>query len=116
MNDPKVAELLRKRIKYDWVVLLYGLFCVLLLLFTERNFDGFLFFLGCFIYAEIFSIRAYRKLLGVDEAYHLGTKQTLDQDVDVGKIFLCFIMDAFFLTCGTLVFFFMDANKSVVWF
>jgi hypothetical protein len=116
MKDPKAAELLKTRLKYDWVVLLFGLFCVLLLLFTARNFNGFLFFLGCFVYVEISSVRAYQKLLAGGEAYHLGTKQTLVQDDDIGKIFLCMIMDVFVLICGTLAFFLMDANQSVVWF
>lgn len=116
MNDPKAAELLRKRLKYDWVVLLFGLFCALLMLFTARNFNGFLFFLGCFVYVELLSVPAYRKLLVGDEVFHLGTKQILDQDDDIGKVFLCMLMDAFVLTCGSLVFFFMDVTKSVVWF
>jgi hypothetical protein len=116
MKDPRAAELLRTRLKYDWVALLFGLFCVLLLLFTARSFDGFLFFLGCFVYVEVFSMSDYRKLLAGGEVHHTGISQTLDQNTDIGKIFLCMIMDAFVLILGTLVFFFMDPNQSVVWF
>jgi hypothetical protein len=116
MKDPRAAELLRRRLKYDWIVLFFGLFCVLLLLFTARSFDGFLFFLGCFVYVEMFSMSDYRKLQKGGEVHHTGISQILDQDVDAGTIFLCLIMDAFILILGTLAFFFMDPNQSVVWF
>lgn len=116
MKDPKAAELVRIRLKYDWVVLLFGVLCILLQLIYPRHLDGFLFFLGCFVFVEVFEASVYRKLKNGGEGFHMLGTRRLDQKDGFESVLICIIIEFFLLFVGSLVFLLNLVQQSVTWF
>jgi hypothetical protein len=116
MNDPKAAELVRIRLKYDWIVLLFGLLCLSIQLTYPRNLDGFLFFLGCFVFVEVFEVSAYRKLQKGGTGYHMLGTRRLDQDDGFESVLLCIILESLLFFVGSLFFLLDVVKQNVTWF
>ncbi len=116
MKDPKAAKLIRIRLKYDWVVLLFGLLCLLIQLIYPRNLDGFLFFLGCFVFVEVFEASVYRKLQKGGSSYHMAGSRRLDQLDGFESVLICIILEFLVLSVGSLVFLLNLVKQSVTWF
>lgn len=104
MKNSDAAELIRIRLKYDWIVLLYGFFCLLIQFFFLSNLNFFLLVIGAFIFVEIFNVGVFRKLQRGGEGYHMFSKQSLDQDSSFGAVLFCIIMEFFVLSATSLTF------------
>jgi hypothetical protein len=104
MKSLEAAELVRTRLKYDWIVLLYGFFCLLVQFFLPSNLNFFLFVVGSFIFVEIFNVRLFRKLLYGGEGYHIFSQHTLDQNSSFGFVLICIIMELIVLLITSLNF------------
>jgi hypothetical protein len=111
MRDSKAAAAVIARIKYDWIVLLYGLFCVLFQFVHPRDSEGFLLLVGVFVLIEGFCVSAFRKLQKGDEGYHVLSKQFLTQQSSAGSIYFCIAME-FALLIGISPVFFADVLKG----
>ena len=86
MKDPKAAVVIRTRLKYDWIVLLYGLLCVSIQLIFLGNLGNFLLLIGAFVYVEVFEVSVYRKLRNGGEEYHMLLSRILDQQTSVAAL------------------------------
>jgi hypothetical protein len=93
MNDPSADRIIATRLKYDWVVLLYGFFCVLIQLIYQGEWTYFFVVLGAFIFVEIFEVSVYQKLQNGGEEYHMLSSQILDQETSFGFLVICMILD-----------------------
>lgn len=105
MEDPKAAELIRIRLKYDWIVLLFGLICGLIQLIYPRKLDAFLIFLGCFVFVEVFEVSVFRKLQKGGSSYHMLGSRRLNQQDGFESVLICILLELFLLSVGLLVFF-----------
>jgi hypothetical protein len=105
MKDPKSSAAIEMRLKYDWVVLLFGLLCVVAQLLFEGDLVYFFASIGFFAMVEIFSVRTYRNLLKGGEGCHMQTRQTLDQQSSVELLVFCMAVDLVFLTAFFIIFF-----------
>jgi hypothetical protein len=111
MKDLRAKELIKNRLKYDWIVLLYGSFCLLIQFLFLSNLEFFLFVVGSYVFVEIFNVRLYRKLLQGGEGYHMFSKQSPDQDSSFGTLLFCIIMD-FAVILVTSLNFIIDVVKQ----
>ena len=116
MNDSKAAELVRIRLKYDWVVLLFGVLCILFQLIYPRHLDGFLFFLGCFVFVEVFEASVYRKLKNGGDGFHMLGTRRLDQQDGFESVLICIILEFLLLFGGSLIFLLDIIKQNVTWF
>jgi hypothetical protein len=93
MKDINAAAAIGMRLRYDWIVLLYGLFCVLVEILCKGDLGYFLLVVGIFVLVEVFAVSVYRKLQDGGEGYHSLTSQTLDQESSVGSVVFCMVFD-----------------------
>jgi fatty acid desaturase len=104
MKVLEAAKLVSIRLKYDWIVLLYGFFCLLIQFFLPSNLNFFLLVVGSFIFVEFFNVRLFRKLQHGGEGYHMFSQQTLDQSSSFGAVLFCIIMELVVLSITSLNF------------
>ena len=97
MKDIKAAVAIRIRLKYDWIVILYGLLCGFAQIICKGDLGYFLIVLGAFMFVEIFAVALYRKLQNGGEGYHMQIAQTLDQQTGVGLIVFAMVIELAFL-------------------
>jgi fatty acid desaturase len=113
MKNLEAAELVRIRLKYDWIVLLYGFFCLLVQFFLPSNLNFFLLVVGSFIFVEIFNVRLFRKLLHEGEGYHIFSQHTLDQNSSFGAVLICIVLELAVLLITSLNFLVDVVKQSV---
>jgi hypothetical protein len=111
MKDPKAAAVIRMRLKYDWIVLIYGGFCILIQLIGKGDWEYFFILISVFVFTEVFTAGAYRKLQAGGEGYHVHSRQSLDQSTGVGLILFCMIFDVAILF-GVSLGYFLHAFKT----
>ncbi len=105
MKDPKADEVLRIRLKYDWLVLLYGLFVCVVQLVYPREIDDFLIILAFFAFVEVFNVSTYRNLKKGGDGFITMVGVTLNQDASFLWIIACILLDFFIILIFSLVFF-----------
>ncbi len=112
MNDPKAAAAIQMRLKYDWIVLIYGLLCVLVQFLYQGDLGYFGLFLGSFVFVEVFEVSVYRKLNVGGEGYHMLGSKILDQNTSFGFLLLCMFYEFALLLMMSLFFLFDAFNKA----
>lgn len=113
MKDANAEAAIRMRLKYDWIVWVYGLFCVLAQLLYQGDLGYFLLVVGSFVFVEVFEVSVYRKLQEGGEGYHMLTSQTLDMQTSFGFVLFCMFLE-FVLLLATSLNFLVDAFKQSV--
>lgn len=113
MKDTNAEAAIRMRLKYDWIVLLFGLLCVLIQLICKGDWGYFFLLISVFVSVEVFGVSLYRKLLNGGQGYHFFAKQTLDEQTGVGFILLCMVSELIFLIAISM-FFLMNTVKHCV--
>lgn len=113
MKDLHAAELIKIRLKYDWVILIYGVSCLLIQLFFPANLNFFFLVVGAFIFIEIFNLGIFRKLQqGGQNYFHMFSRISLDQDSTFGAVLFCIIFDLAVLFITSFVFW-RDVLKQI---
>ena len=112
MKDPNADLLIQKRLKYDGVVLAFGVFCVAIQLVLQGDLVYFFCLVGVFVLVEGFSVAAYRKLQAGGEDYHMPSNHTLDQSTSAGFILFCMVFDFLLLISFALIFFFKAITSA----
>lgn len=112
MKDPKAAAAIQMRLKYDWIVLLYGFFCVLVQFFYQSDLGYFGLFVGSFIFVEVFEVSVYRKLNVGEESYHMLGSKILDQHTSFGFLLMCMLFEFALLLITSLNFLADAFNKA----
>lgn len=97
MKDANAAAAIRIRLKYDWIVLLYGLICIFTQLICKGDLGNFLLLIGVFGFVEVFGVALYRKLQNGEQGFHFFAKQTLDEHTGIGFLLLCMVSEFAFL-------------------
>jgi diacylglycerol kinase len=92
------------RLKYDWLVLLYGLVCVLLQVVCRGDWVYFFAFIGVFVIVEFFGVPLYRKVKNGGHGFHMMAKQTLDRQSSVGLILVCMALELATLVGLSIIF------------
>ena len=104
MQDANAALVIKIRLKYDWIVLLFGFLCVFIQLFYKCNYNYFPYFVGVFIFVEVFNVALYRKLQSGGDGYHMQSRMTLDQQSGVGLILFCMVFDFAILSAFSIIY------------
>jgi hypothetical protein len=104
MKNPKAAELVRVRLKYDWIVLFWGFLCTLIQFIYQGDLTDFFVFVGVFALVEIFEVGVYRKLKNGGEGYHMLTSNTLNQNTSLGYLLAAMSLELIFLLAVSLIF------------
>jgi hypothetical protein len=105
MKNPKAAEIIRLRLKYDWIVLLYGILCILIQFIYKGNWEVFLILVMYFVIVEISIVSTHRKLKNGGEGYHALVSSTLDQDTSTGMVMVAVFFEFVFLLTASWIFF-----------
>lgn len=84
---------IRTRLKYDWIVLAYGLICVLIQLNRLNRWGDFWLLVASFVFVEIFEASVYRKVSNGGGGYHMLTSQVIDRETTGGFLLLCYVLD-----------------------
>ncbi len=114
MKDNLAAEIIRIRLKYDWIVLMCGSACVLVQLVYPGDWKFFLLVVMAFVVAEAFGVPGYRKLMNGGEAYHMVIKCELDQDSKFGTILIAMACELVMIAVTVYVFMrsvFLEFNR-----
>ena len=104
MKDPNSAKAIEVRLKYDWIVLLFGSLCVLMQLLLQGEWKYFFALVGFFVLVEVSSVAAYRNLLNGEDGFHLLSNQTVSQQASFGRIILCMVFDFVALIAFSMIF------------
>ena len=105
MKNPKAAEVVRLRLKYDWLVQFYCFLCILIQLVYKGNWEVFLILVMYFFIVEISIVSTYRKLKNGGEGYHALVSSTLDQNTSTGMVMVAVFCDFVFLLTASWIFF-----------
>jgi hypothetical protein len=104
MKNVKAEAAIKMRLKYDWVVLIFGFLCVLNQLICKGDLGYFLLLVGIFVIVEGLGVSGYRKLLKGKEAYHGLTRRILDERTGFGFILLCMLFEFAILVAMSLIY------------
>lgn len=112
MKDPNADLILEKRLKYDWAVLVFGIFCIAIQLIAKVDLNYFLSLVGVFVLVEGSSVASYKKLRAGGEGHHLPSTHTLHQGTSAGFILFCIVFDFLLLVSFSLIFFFKAISAA----
>ena len=105
MKNPKAAELVRVRLKYDWIVLFCGLLIALLQYIYQGDLPIFAMVVVTFAWVEIFEVQVYRNLKNGGVGFHSIATRSMDQDTSFGDLLMAVILE--FLALFTMSLFFL---------
>ncbi len=105
MKNPRAAEVVRLRLKYDWIILLYGILCTLIQFIYKGDWETFLLLGLYFFIVEICIVSTYRKLKNGGEGYHPLVSRILDQDTSTGLVMVGVFFEFVFLLVASWNFF-----------
>jgi hypothetical protein len=106
MKSAGAAEAIRIRLKYNWIVQLYGLLCVLIQFVCKGNWEYFFLLCGAFFLVQVFGVPVYRELQNGGEAMHWIADQTLNQNSSFDSVFLRMVAELLIITFVSLYFLF----------
>jgi hypothetical protein len=112
MKNNKSKKLIEVRLRFDWIVLLLGIFCVLIQVISNGDLTYFAILLCCFVFIEGFGVELYKKLLSGGEGYHMHSSQNLNQTSSFELILFCMIFD-FFIFFSVIAIFLLNALKNI---
>ncbi len=104
MNNSKAAEVVRLRLKYDWIVLLCGLVCALIQFIYQGDLATFLMVVIVFGWVEIFEAPVYRSLKNGGEGYHALATKIMDQDTNFGYLLVAVFLEFVVLLSVSCIF------------
>lgn len=104
MKSAGAAAAIRIRLKYNWIVQLYGLLCILIQLVFKGNWEYFFLLCGAFFLVQVFEVSVYRKLQNGGEGMHWIADQTLNQNSSSDSIFVRIVLELAIIVFVSLYF------------